>query len=104
MPIEPGATYVFDLGYYDFAWWRRMHEAGCRIVTRLKTNTRLTVSWEKLYDPGLPILSDRIGTLPERQAHDRSNPFQAKVREVRVRTDTGTILRVLTNDLKAPVQ
>ena len=21
MPIEPGATYVFDLGYYDFGWW-----------------------------------------------------------------------------------
>jgi hypothetical protein len=21
MPIEPGATYVFDLGYYDYAWW-----------------------------------------------------------------------------------
>src|SRR5713226_2152320 len=21
MPIEPGATYVFDLGYYDYGWW-----------------------------------------------------------------------------------
>ena len=21
MPIEPGATYVFDLGYYDYRWW-----------------------------------------------------------------------------------
>ena len=21
MPIEAGATYVFDLGYYDFAFW-----------------------------------------------------------------------------------
>ena len=41
MPIEPGATYVFDLGYYDYAWWARLHEAGCRIVTRLKTNTPL---------------------------------------------------------------
>ena len=104
MPIGPGATYVFDLGYYDFAWWQKMHEAGCRIVTRLKTNTPLKVTWEKLYDPGLPILSDRIGTLPGRQAHNRRNPFQAQVREVRVRTDTGTILRVLTNDLTAPVQ
>lgn len=104
MPIEPGATYVFDLGYYDFAWWRRMHDAGCRIVTRLKTNTPLITRWEKHYDPGLPILSDRIGTLPERQAHNRRNPFQAEVREVRVRTDTGTILRVLTNDLEAPAR
>ena len=21
MPIKPGATYVFDLGYYDYGWW-----------------------------------------------------------------------------------
>jgi hypothetical protein len=104
MPIEPGATYVFDLGYYDYTWWNRMHQAGCRIVTRLKKNTPLTARWEKFYDPGLPILSDRIGTLPARQTNNRRNPFQAEVREVRVRTDTGTILRVLTNDLEAPVQ
>jgi hypothetical protein len=24
MPIEAGATYVFDLGYYDYGWWARM--------------------------------------------------------------------------------
>ena len=23
MPIEPGATYVFDLGDYDYAWWAK---------------------------------------------------------------------------------
>ena len=21
MPIEAGATYVFDLGYYNYGWW-----------------------------------------------------------------------------------
>jgi len=26
MPIEPGATYVFDLGYYDYAVCRGMSE------------------------------------------------------------------------------
>ena len=36
MPIEPGATYVFDLGYYDYAWRASLHRADCRIVTRLK--------------------------------------------------------------------
>src|SRR6266567_9187661 len=34
MPIEPGATYVYDLGYYDYGWWARLDEAGCRFVTR----------------------------------------------------------------------
>jgi len=43
MPIEAGATYVFDLGYYDYRWWAALHQAGCRIVTRLKSNTPLAV-------------------------------------------------------------
>ena len=36
MPIVPGATYVFDLGYYHYRWWQSMHAQGCRFVTRLK--------------------------------------------------------------------
>ena len=27
MPIQPGATYVFDLGYYDYGWWAEL-DAG----------------------------------------------------------------------------
>jgi IS4 transposase len=104
MPIVAGATYVFDLGYYDFSWWARMDAAKCRIVTRLKKNTPLTVTRERLIEPGRPILSDRIGTLPARQAANRRNPVQAEVREVRVRIDTGIVLRILTNDLDASAQ
>lgn len=40
MPVEPGATYMFDLACYDFAWWAELDAAGCRIVTRFKRNTR----------------------------------------------------------------
>ncbi|ATQ70054.1 IS4 family transposase [Methylosinus trichosporium] len=40
-PIEAGATYVFDKGYYDFKWWRSIHEAGALFVSRPKSNTRL---------------------------------------------------------------
>jgi hypothetical protein len=36
MPIEAGATYVYDLGYYDYGWWARLDNASCRFVTRLK--------------------------------------------------------------------
>ena len=28
MPIEAGATYVFDLGYYDYGWWAKLHGAA----------------------------------------------------------------------------
>jgi hypothetical protein len=104
MPIEPGATYVFDLGYYDYAWWATMADAGCRIVTRFKRNTPLTVVEERPLPKGSAILSDRVGHLPERQSHNRHNPFQDPVREVRVMTDTGKILRILTNDVDASAQ
>jgi len=101
MPIEPGATYVFDLGYYDYGWWAGLDAAGCRIVTRFKANTPLTVTAELDTPEDDDILSDRIGLLPRRLASRRSNPFSDPVREVRVRTETGKILRILSNDLDA---
>jgi len=104
MPIEPGATYVFDLGYYDYRWWASMADAGCRIVTRFKCNTPLAVVAELPLPEGSSVLSDRIGHLPGRQSQNRHNPFQDPVREVRVMTDTGKVLRILTNDLDASAQ
>lgn len=101
MPIEPGATYVFDLGYYDYAWWAELDAVGCRIVTRFKSNTPLDVVEELAVTEGDNILSDRIGFLPARQARSRRNPMQDAVREVRVTTDTGKVLRILSNDLDA---
>jgi hypothetical protein len=104
MPIEPGATYVFDLGYYDYAWWAQFDAAGCRIVTRFKSNTPLQVVQELKVVPGSNILSDRIGFLPSRQAKSRRNPMQDAVREVRVTTENGKLLRILSNDLDASAQ
>ena len=102
MSILPGATYVFDLGYYHFGWWQTMHEKGYRFGTRLKTNTKLTVTSERRVRSDAAILSDRTGRLPARLAGSRRNPFRDEVCEVRVHTDTGKILRVVTNDLNAP--
>src|SRR3979409_2126827 len=99
MPIEPGATHVFDLGYYDYAWWAELDAVGCRIVTRFKSNTPLEVVEELPVTEGGNILSDRIGFLPARQAKSRRNPMQDAVREVRVTTDTGKVLRILSNNL-----
>ena len=101
MPIEPGATYVFDLGYYDYAWWKKLDDSGCRIVTRLKSNTKLTVIEELPVSAEGNILADRIGHLPRRLSNSRHNPFRDPVREVRVTLDTGKVLRILSNDLDA---
>jgi Transposase DDE domain len=111
MPIAPGATpafagagsYVFDLGYYDYAWWAKLDRAQCRIVTRLKADTPLTTAAELPVPAQGPILSDRIGHLPPRQSN-RLNPFQDPVREVRVKLGTGKVIRILSNDLDASAQ
>lgn len=104
MPIEAGATYVYDLGYYDYGWWAQLDAAGCRFVTRLKKNTPLRVVHENPVPGNSNILSDRIGHLPERLARSRNNPLQEPVREVRVINDAGKELRIATNDLDSPAQ
>lgn len=104
MPIDPGATIVFDLGYYEFRWWALLDKLGCRFVTRLKSNTRLRVISEQAAPKESNILSDRTGFLPERMASSRRNPIRHAVREIRVRLDTGKEIRVVSNDLDAPAE
>lgn len=104
MPIEAGASYVFDLGYYDYNWWAKLDGAGCRIVTRFKSNTPLRVIEDRAVAQHGAILSDRVGYLPARQAKNRKNPFSDPVREVRVKIETGKTLRILSNDLDASAE
>ncbi len=104
MPIEPGATYVYDLGYYDYGWWAGLDEAGCRFVTRLKKNTPFSVVKQNRVPKNGNILGDCIGHLPARLANSRNNPLQVPVREISVMIDTGKLLRIVTNDLDAPAE
>ena len=101
MPIETGATYVFDLADYDYGWWAALDEADCRIVTRFKKNTPLLSAQSMPVEPGTGVVSDRIGFLPGRQAKSRKNPLQGAVREIVVRLETGETLRIFPNDLDA---
>ncbi len=104
MPIEPGATYVFDLAYYSYEWWAALHARGCRFVTRLKTHTRLAGETERPVPADGNILSDRTGRLPARMGGGRRNPFVDPVREIVIAIDTGKTLRLVTNDLQTPPQ
>jgi hypothetical protein len=100
MPITPGATYVYDLGYYDFGWWARLDAQGCRFVTRLKSNSPVTALVERTVDDDR-ILSDREVRLSERMARNRKNPCQRVLREIVVRIDDKKTLRLVTNDLRS---
>jgi IS4 transposase len=104
MPIEAGASYVFDLGFYDYGWWAQLDDVGCRFVTRLKKNTPFRAVHENRVRKNGNIISDRIGYLPQRLAGSRKSPLQVPVRELRVIIDTGKLLRIVTNDLDAPAE
>jgi hypothetical protein len=100
LPVDQGATYVFDKGYYDFGFWARLHQQGCRFVTRLKSNSPVTLLEER-HACGQDILFDRVVQLSQRMASRRANPMSQPVRLIGVRIQTGREITVLTNDLEA---
>jgi hypothetical protein len=104
MPIEAGATYVFDLGYYCFGWWAELDKAGCRLVTRLKTHTALEIVEDRPLPAESSLTYDRVGFLSKRLKATRKHPLQDPVREIGVVLQDGKTLRVVTNDLDAPAQ
>ena len=104
MPIEPGATYVFDLAYYSYHWWAALDARGCRFVTRLKKNAPVAVVETRPAAPGGPVLADRVGHLSRRLAASRANPFDKPVRVLTVAIDSGRTIDLVTNDLDAPAE
>jgi hypothetical protein len=104
MLIEAGATYVFDLGYYDFVFWAELDGKGCRFVIRLKKNTPVTVVAERPVPAGTDILCDKIIRLPECMAASRKNPFAEPGRMIVVMTNTGKPLNLFTNDLDSSAE
>lgn len=104
-PIERGVRYVFDKGYYCFAFWAELAAAGCTFVTRLKVNTPVQITRVRPVPKHAPhILKDAIGWLGQRLTSTRQNPFNKPVRLVTVRLETGKELTLLTNDLKATAE
>ena len=101
-PIEAGATYVFDKGYYDFGFWAELDAQGCRLVTRLKKNSPVAVIETRPVEPDGPVLADQVAWLSKRLARNRKNPFDKPVRLVTVRIDSGKEIILISNDLQAP--
>jgi IS4 transposase len=96
--LTPGATYVFDKAYCDYAWWRQMHMAGAFFVTRSKTNARYEVTRRravgKKAGDGFRIIDDADVVL----ATQGKRKLDVPMRRVRVERDGGGTLTILTND------
>jgi IS4 transposase len=99
VPIETGATYVYDKAYCNYAWWTRIHEAGSCFITRRKANATYRVAgWRtlrKTTGDGCRILDDADVKLAT-QGHAK---LAIPMRRVRLKRNDGMILTLITNDL-----
>jgi putative transposase len=99
-PIEPGATYVFDKAYADYAWWQRLHAAGGRFVTRPKSNVPLRVLSQRPVSEddrqSAAIESDSVVELASQQRLR----LPIGLRRIVLRREDGRLLTVLSNDLE----
>ena len=83
----------------DFSFWAALAAAGCRFVTRRKSNPPLAGLKDRPVR-GAAILADQVGTLPRRLARSRQNPYAKPIRLVTVARPEGPPLELLTNDLE----
>jgi IS4 transposase len=100
VPIEAGATYVFDKGYCNYAWWTRLNDAAACFVTRQKINARFRVTrWRPLRKrkgDGFTVIDDAEVKLVSAGKARLAIPM----RRIRIRRDDGAKLTLITNDLK----
>jgi putative transposase len=100
VPIEAGATYIYDKAYCSYAWWTRIAEAGALFVTRQKKNARYrALCWRPLAQTrseGFTVIDDA-----EVKLVSKGNAKLAiAIRRVRIRRDDGTKMTLITNDLQ----
>jgi hypothetical protein len=99
LPV-PGAYYVVDRGYVDFARLYRFQQAGAFFVTRAKANLQFTRRYSHLIDKGTGVRCDQTIVLTGPKTADL---YPAPLRRIRY-TDpaTGKRLVFLTNDFTLP--
>jgi IS4 transposase len=105
VPLEAGATYVFDRGYTDYRWWAEIIAAQAFFVTRRKKNAHRRSPAEHIAE-GAAILADRTIRIGHRRPRGGAPPnplYEVLLREVVVEREGGREpLCLLTNDLERP--
>jgi len=85
--IEPGAFYLLDRGYLDFARLFVIHQAQAFFVTRAKSNTQFKRRYSHPVDRATtPVICDQTGVL---SVFYSSKDYPATLRRVVVRDETG---------------
>jgi len=96
----PGAIYVVDRGYVDFACLHILHEAGAFFVTRVKSNLDAHRVYSAPADRRAGVICDQTiamdGDLTQRH-------YPAHLRRIRFKDpETGKTLIFLTNQVPLP--
>lgn len=100
LPIEPGAFYILDRGYLDFARLFRFSQQGAFFVTRIKRNTRIRRMYSTPVDKSTGLRCDQTVVLTGSLAR---KDYPGKLRLVHfVDPETGKRLRFLTNNFVIP--
>ena len=100
LPVEPGAIYVIDRGYVDFARLYGLHQAGGFFVTRAKSNLDARRVTSAPADRSAGIICDQTVAL---NGYQTSRSYPDRLRRVRFRDQaTAKTLIFLTNNFELP--
>jgi hypothetical protein len=100
LTLEPGALYVMDRGYLDFARLYRFQHHLCSFITRAKSNFRYSRIRSFPIDKGTGLRSDQMIRL---HGHYARQDYPAALRRIGyVVPETGKRLVFLTNNFVLP--
>jgi hypothetical protein len=98
--LEPGAIYVMDRGYLDFARLYTLHQAQAFFVTRAKSNTKFQRVYSAAVDRSTGIICDQ--TIALTGVTSRKD-YPEHLRRIRFKDpETGKTLVFLTNNFALP--
>ncbi len=99
---EPGAIYVMDRGYIDFARLHTLHQAGAFFVTRAKSNLNAHRVYSAPTDRDIGVIADQTIALDGSRT---SQDYPVHLRRIRFRdAEKAKTLIFLTNQMALPAQ
>ena len=95
---EPGAFYLFDRGYLDFARLHTFHETGSFFLIRAKRGLRFKRRYSQPVDRrNTAVLCDQIGVL---EVFYSKQGYPTPLRRIVVRDESGERITFLTNNTR----
>ena len=100
LPIEPGAFYVLDRGYLDFARLYKLHQAGAFFVTRAKRGMNARRVYSAKTDRATGVICDQAIAM---NGFYVAQDYPEHLRRVRFKDPkSGKTLVFLTNNTTLP--